>query len=125
MLRVIERSGQSVFLMLIDLVDTKGNMPEQGKTLADAAACLSEAIRLSLRRGDLYTRYNASQYLVLLVGTAIENCTPISNRITSNYKKLFKGRGIHTKYSVLPAGDINFDDHPISFTSGRSLWDRS
>lgn len=122
MLRVIERSGQSVFLMLCDLIDTKGNVPEPGKTLADAAACLSEAIRQALRRGDLFTRYNTSQFLVLLIGTNIENCTPIADRITSNYKKHFKGRGIHIRYSVLPASDIDFSDKKISFAPDRSLW---
>ena len=123
-LRVIERSGQSVFLVLCDLVDTKGKVLQPGEALTNAISSLTEAIRQSLRRGDLYTRYSAAQYLVLLVGTNIENCTPISNRIAANFKKLLKGRGMHLKCSVLPACEIDFDKEHLTFTKNRTMWNK-
>ncbi len=123
-LRVLERSGHSAFLMLCNLVGTNGNTPEPGEKLTNAAESLSEAIRLSLRRGDLYTRYSSAQFLVLLIGTNMENCRPISNRIALNYRKLYKGRGIRLEHAVMSASQINLDKDTIGFSSGRSLWNK-
>ena len=46
---------------------------------------LEEAIRMSLRRGDAFTRYGKGQYLVLLVNTTRENCNVIQKRINRHF----------------------------------------
>ena len=81
-MRIVERSGQSVFLMLCSLTDSGGNELEQDK-LSEASAALNRAIKSSLRKGDLYTRYSQNQFPYLLLGISLENCSIVSDRITS------------------------------------------
>ena len=51
--RVIERSGQSAYLLLCTMTDGKGIPLEKGERLGKVAEELEQAIRNSLRRGDI------------------------------------------------------------------------
>ena len=63
MVRLMERSGQSVYLLLCTLYDERqGKGIQQRKELSQK---LSSSIKEALRRGDVYTCYNLSQYLVI------------------------------------------------------------
>ena len=68
MQRVIERSGQSAYLLLCTMTDGKGVPLEKGERLGKVAEELEQAIRNSLRRGDMFTRYSDNQFLMLLLG---------------------------------------------------------
>lgn len=46
---------------------------------------LGEAIRMSVRHGDIINQYGHGQYLVLLVNTTRENCDVIEMRINRNF----------------------------------------
>ena len=79
--RIMERGGQSVYLMLCTVVDSKGNPMTEGTMLEELSQRLEEAICQSVRHGDAVTRYGRGQYLVLLVNTTRENCTIVQKRI--------------------------------------------
>lgn len=86
MTRMLERSGQSVYLMLCTLVDGKGNPVENTSALEQLSEKFSEAIRLSVRRSDVVNRYGKGQYLVLLFNTTWENCRILQKRINSRFR---------------------------------------
>ena len=65
--RIMERNGQSVYLMLCSLVDSKGAPLEDADKLSAMSGKLMSAIKHCLRKGDSFTRYNPSQFLILLV----------------------------------------------------------
>lgn len=46
---------------------------------------LGKVIQLSLRKGDVYTRYSVTQYLVLLPGITSENSEMVANRIIGRF----------------------------------------
>lgn len=71
--RVIERSGQSAYLLLCTMTDGKGVPLEKGERLGKVAEELEQAIRNSLRRGDMFTRYSDNQFLMLLLGVRRED----------------------------------------------------
>lgn len=73
MQRVIERSGQSAYLLLCTMTDGKGVPLEKGERLGKVAEELEQAIRNSLRRGDMFTRYSDNQFLMLLLGIRQED----------------------------------------------------
>lgn len=83
--RMMERGGQSVYLMLCTVVDSKGNPMKEGNQLEELAGRLGDAIRKSIRQGDVINRYGKGQFLVLLVNTTLENCSIIQKRINSNF----------------------------------------
>lgn len=94
--RVIERSGQSVYLMeCILCYEELGHKADNG-----AEKSLCQAIERSLRRGDVYTRYSGSQYLALLVAVQRENCEVIFERIEKNFNKLNKNKKCWIEYNV-------------------------
>lgn len=83
--RIFERNGQSACLMAIMLVDSKGKPAEGTQRQEELSRKLRNAIQKSLSRGDSFTRYSPSWFLILLIGTNKENCKLIFNRILNNF----------------------------------------
>ena len=86
MVRMLERNGQSVYLMLCTVVDSKGNPVQEGSVLEQLSVRLCEAIRCSVRRSDAVNQYGKGQYLVLLFNTTRENCKILQKRINSRFQ---------------------------------------
>ncbi len=83
--RMLERGGQSVYLMLCTVVDGKGNPMKDGPMLEELSKRMGDAVRRSIRRGDAMTQYGKGQYLALLVNTTRENCAVIQKRINAHF----------------------------------------
>ena len=83
--RMLERGGQSVYLMLCTVVDSKGNPMREGEVLDQLVSRMSDAVRQSIRRGDAMCRYGRGQWLVLLINTTRENCNVIQRRINARF----------------------------------------
>ena len=114
--RTMERTGQSVYLLLCTISDERQRRAEESETLKDISVSLAEAIQITLRRGDAFTRYNVSQYLVLLTGIRREDCQIATSRIDSCFRKKISSRRVHVNYRVATIADIpendkkNFED---------------
>ena len=105
--RAIERTGDSIFLCLLTLYEEEGS-EAKSYFLKRAMEHLDEAIAASLRRGDVYTRYSVSQYLILLPSASYEDGDMVMNRIVRNYKKSYNRKELSLIYSLqplLPDGD--------------------
>lgn len=83
--RIMERGGQSVYLMLCTVVDSKGNPMKDGPMLEELSERLGEAIQASVRRGDAVNKYGKGQYLVLMINTTRENCKILQRRINYHF----------------------------------------
>ena len=104
--RGMERNGQSVFLVLCTLTDTKGRPMEASDKLEELSENLYDAIKNSLRRCDSFTRYNSSQYLIMLMGINEENCQIVINRIMDRFAGDYKSRSNHLECSVSSLYDV-------------------
>ena len=93
--------------MLCTLKNTKDKVcgNEEGKD-REVSHLLSEAIRTSLRSGDFYTRYNYSQYLIMLSEIQQENCAIVSHRIDQNFQKMEETKGYHIDFYVASIAEI-------------------
>ncbi|MBQ1911208.1 MAG: bacterial transcriptional activator domain-containing protein [Erysipelotrichaceae bacterium] len=98
--RIAERSGQTIYLMLCTIVDTKGNILTKGEKLEELSPRLEEAIRTTIRRSDIMNKYNKGQYLVLLMNTTMENCEIIQKRIDQKF--MINRQRISIRYYVNP-----------------------
>ncbi len=83
--RMVDRGGQSVYLMLCTVVDSKGNPMKEGSMLDELSLRLGDAIQKSVRRGDAVNRYGKGQYLVLMLNTTRENCKVLQRRINYHF----------------------------------------
>ena len=83
--RMLERGGQSVYLMLCTVVDGKGNPITEGKMLDELTRRMGDAVRHSIRRGDAMCQYGRGQFLALLINTTRENCAVVQKRINDRF----------------------------------------
>jgi len=98
--RMMERSGQSVYLLMCTIRDEAGKVVDETEGLQRISEDLFLAIRESLRRGDVFTKYNLKQYLVMLVGIRREECSIVTERIDKNFRKRYSGRNIRIHYYI-------------------------
>lgn len=73
-----------------------------GELLKTASARLHEAIGKSVRKGDLFTCYNPSQFLIMLNGTSQEYCLKIFERIDCALHQWDGGRKVKLDFQVMP-----------------------
>ncbi len=103
--RNMERLGKSMFMMLCTLSDYEGKAIQNEEKLRQRSEVLEEVICGSLRVSDVYTKYNQSQYLILLVGTNQENCEIVYRRI-SDRMKLRVGSSVSVSYTVTSLAEL-------------------
>ena len=96
--RMMERSGEKIFLMLCTILDGKGNPMREGRRLEELSERLRNTIIESVRHTDTVTRYGKGQYLVLLINTTEEDCSVVSQRISSRFIR--EGQRTSLSYSV-------------------------
>lgn len=97
--RMSERSGSSVFLMLISLTEKMGKEITDPAKLEAQMELLKGVIQANLRCGDLFTTYSKSQYMLILMGTEHENCNRVFTRLLKQWKHQEGARG-DLSYSV-------------------------
>jgi len=82
----VERSGKSVLLCLLTITDPGYRIPPQER-LKEVMNHLQETIMESLRKGDLVTRWNEAQFLLLLPGLNREQAQNVMDRIEERFLK--------------------------------------
>lgn len=107
----VERNGQSVLLGLFTLTASNYTLPHKD-TLHEVMHNLQGVVLESLRKGDLVTRWNDAQLLMLLPGLNREQADMVIERIEKNFlqKYSLKGLTLHKKIeSLLPLeSDLHF-----------------
>ncbi len=107
----VERNGQSVLLGLFTLTDPNYTLPDKS-ILNQVMHNLQQVVLDSLRKGDLVTRWNDAQLLLLLPGLNREQADMVIERIENKFLKDYslEGLKIHKKIeSILPLeSDLHF-----------------
>lgn len=106
--RGMERTGQSIFLMLCTLVDTKRQPMRASEKMEEMASELHVVLRNTLRKSDAFTKYSPSQFLVMLMGTNEENCQIVIDRIEKKFTETHKSWAHHVDYSVTSLWDVEY-----------------
>lgn len=120
--RMLERNGQSAYLMLCSITDGKGHPMEKKEKLAEMAEGLQNSIQHTLRRGDFFTKYSPSQYLILLIGTNKEDCGMIFERLRKCFSREHKSWAKNLEYFVSSIADVENLDSPIQFQKDKNVW---
>lgn len=121
--RMIERNGQSAYLMLITITDGTGfPMDVKHEKLEELSNTLNHSIRACLRRGDSYTKYGPAQYLILLIGTNRENCGRIYDRISQKFSEHHGSWRRYLSYVVNSAVDVEDTAETVKFGNTQIRW---
>lgn len=100
-MRTLARTGAASHLCLLSLVGPRGGRPQQ-KVLSKTVLRLKECIGSSLRRGDVFTRYSVSQFLVMLPAASYENSVIVIDRIIRSFRRQNGKALIDVKASIQP-----------------------
>lgn len=104
--RLIERTGQSAYILLTVLEDAHQiPLAADGEKAKEAYAILKRALQSVLRKGDVFTSYNSCTFLSLLMCTNDKGCQTATKRILEKFKEL----NIHTRTR------LSFRSFPVSF----------
>lgn len=99
--RGLMRVPASAYTVLLTLVNDK----KEYVTLQDQEHLmtgLGEAIRRSLRSGDVYTQYSSCQFLLMVIGTSLENAWKVVERIRNNYSGEAKEHSVYIGSNIRP-----------------------
>lgn len=83
---------------------------------------LQNTIQHCLRKGDSFTKYSPSQYLVLLIGTNKENCGLIFDRIRKYFAREHRSWNKYVEFYVSSVAEVDNLDTPIQFRNDDSGW---
>ena len=92
--RSIMRSGKSVFIIRFDI-----DCGDDEKMCREVMKKLGKLIPKSLRKGDIYTRPGANQYILMLHSLTYENCLMLQEKVlrTLNIQNPYKYITVTTK----------------------------
>lgn len=110
MRRVVERHGESVYMMVCTLTDAKGNHLEDKERIKAMTPVLRESIGKSLRSGDVYSMYSPTQFVLLLFGTQGGGCGLIRERILKSFSEEHKSWKSCVKFYATSVIDVG---HPV------------
>ena len=107
-----ERNGQSVLLCMFTIMDDDYITPPD-LLLQEVMQNLQYIIMSSLRKGDLVTRWNETQFLLLLPGLNREQAGAVMTRIEQSFLRQYSLKGLQMQKKVetlMPlAGDSHFN----------------
>lgn len=103
--RSVSRTGQSVYLLLFTVSDTRGELPTI-KRLNASMRSLQLAIGKSLRKGDVYSQYSGTQYVVMLQSINEENGKMVVGRILKNYEQLYQEPKVVVNFMLEPLDPV-------------------
>ena len=108
--------------MLCSLTDGKGHPMEKPEKLEFMMDELQKTVQHCLRKGDSFTKYSASQYLILLIGTDKESCKMIFDRLRKYYAREHKSWAKNLEFFVSSVADVENLDSPIKFNGEQGVW---
>lgn len=119
--RLKEEKGQGG-AYYCSLTDGKGHPLEKPEKLELLSEELQNTIQHCLRKGDSFTKYSPSQYLVLLIGTNKENCGLIFDRIRKYFAREHRSWNKYVEFYVSSVAEVDNLDTPIQFRNDDSGW---
>lgn len=97
--RYSARKETNLEIILFTISKQDGNMIDS-LTLSEAMFDLENIIKVSLRIGDVATKYSSCQYLVMLIGADKVNHEDVVKRVINNYSKFADKYKIVVKYDI-------------------------
>ena len=103
--RSLMRTGQSIFVALLSLLDSHGCIPRDSKT-APAVNLLKTDILSSLRKGDTVAAYSSTQFIVMLPLITYENAEMVMRRIIRRFEKDYPKKDARIIYKLGPVESV-------------------
>ena len=86
---------------MLSVLDARGK-PLTTRQIGVSMGRVREVIHSGLRQGDAYTRFSATQYLLLLPCASYENGGKVLDRLVTSFRRIYPQMRVLLQYSVLP-----------------------
>jgi len=106
--RAMLRSGKATHIALFSLTGDNGE-PLSKRSLERAMDNMGEHIRMSLRRGDTFTRCSSSQFILLLPQANYENSCMVSRRVIAGFQRKYPHSPANVLFMVQPLSPDGLD----------------
>lgn len=93
------RSGQNVYLALLTVMPCGPATPDS-TLLSRAMDHLGSVLLTSLRRGDVVSRWNNSQYVVMLTSLTYEDSAMVAKRLQDRFAATFPHQGVQIRHKL-------------------------
>ncbi len=109
--RMMNRYADRFYLMLCTILDSKGNIMEDGPRLDVLSDRLQKTILATIRYSDTVSRYGKGQFLVLLTNTTRDDCEIVRRRIDQNFMNNRQRTGVdyQIRTAILTPGSFPAD----------------
>lgn len=98
--RAAERKKRHGMLMICTIRDRQGAVITEAEKLQEYMDKLDQCVCVTLRRGDIYTRYSKDQILILVNDLKPEKAVSVENRIIGAFRKEAQGKAEILKESI-------------------------
>ncbi|MFZ2539686.1 MAG: BTAD domain-containing putative transcriptional regulator [Oscillospiraceae bacterium] len=103
--RTAARTGQSVFVGLLTLTDINNQVPETG-LLSDVMDQLLRSVKQSLRKGDIASRFSATQYVLMFSSFTLDKGRNVMNRVCANFNADCTNKTIKLHSEIRPLDPV-------------------
>ena len=94
------RSDCRCYLVMVTMDIAVDTLPHI-EAIEHALTCMEQAIRHTIRRVDMCTRYSAMQYLIILFEPAEAQIPKVMERIFAQYYQLYDEKSLVPRYEYL------------------------
>ena len=109
--RSMQRTGYSFHIVLITFSDSEGNPPPT-EVMRKVMKEFQEIVANNLRRGDVIAPYSATQLVVMLPGTTLDNSHRVVKRLLSLYQKENSASDIRVSIRIATVGPEDVPPRP-------------
>jgi len=103
-IRDSRRTRQCIHICLVTITDKDGGVPD-AKTLTKSSERLQRSISCSLRASDIFARYSASQFIVMLLSSSHKICDGVMKRVTQRFRSDYPKSPVKLAYTYSEASD--------------------
>lgn len=107
-LRRNERNGQSAFIGMVSFYPSNSQTAASSRSLRNVQEEVQTILKSSLRRGDVITPWNESQFLVFLPGLNFEQAEKVVARIFTSYNRRLTSASFSLKCDLQPLQAAEF-----------------
>ncbi len=103
--RISERDEIRAVLLFLTLKNTGSKVSGKagtGKSLSRQMDLLKQAVEISLRRGDAYTRYGSCHYILMMINIEKEACSGVFKRIEKAFNRISGSKGELWYHASMP-----------------------
>jgi hypothetical protein len=105
--RTAARTGQSIFVSLLTVESDTPDKPLDTQQQSKIMDSLFDIVQGSLRKGDVFARFSAAQYVLMLPTLTYENCEMVMGRIIKRYRQHYRPKGISIHAKIHPLDPID------------------